>query len=112
MPTYNPVQAVQGSLVSDAVTVYYTAPVNTKLRVGQCTLTNTDTNARVVTVYLAQGSGVPGDADKVQTVTLAPSATYSVYTLIGDVVRAGNSIQAVCDVDAVVTLKVAGVEIT
>lgn len=108
MSTNSPAVLIQGASIAGSITTYYTAPANTKVRINQMTLANTDSVARVVSIYLGLNSSVGTATDLVATIPLAPGQSYSVYQAINQVMNTLGTIQAVCDAATVVTLKASG----
>lgn len=104
---------VQGTALGTAAGILYTAPAGTYARVTQCSLANTDSVPRTVTVYLVDDALAPGVADTaVKSKTLAANETWVPYQILGAVISPGGTLQALCDAAAVVVFKASGLELT
>lgn len=110
--TATPKKLIPGSQLTASVATYYTAPTNTKTLVKKLTLTNNDTSARSVTIYLVPSGGSSGVTNILSNaVAVAPLSTYEAFEAEGHIVPAGGTIQAFADVAAKVTIQASGVEI-
>lgn len=104
---------IQGSTLTPTSTVYYTTPSGTNTRIGQMSLTNTDSVSHTVSVFLVAGATTPTTADYlIKNKTLQALETFVVYQAIGSVVSAGGTIQADADASSLVVIKASGTEIT
>lgn len=104
---------IQGSLLTNTAAVYYTAPTGTNTRIGQMSITNTDSVPHTVTVYLADNASAPTAADVIlPSKTLQANESFVVFQALGAVVTAGGTIQAIADASGFVTLKASGTEFT
>lgn len=91
----------------------YTAPNSTVTRVDAMALTNTDTLAQTVSIWLvASGSG-PTNANCVLTAQqIGPGQTYIVKGALGQVLKQGGTIQAQASSADKVNIYASGVEIS
>lgn len=104
---------VQGSTLTTAAAVYYTAPTGTQTRLTQASLTNTDSAPHVVSVYLATSAAAPGVSDTViKDKTLQAGETWVPYQALGAVIAPGCTLQAIADADTFVVFKASGIELT
>ena len=98
-------------LTSSAAT-YYTAERCTA-RVDNMTVTNTDSSAHQLTVYLIASGGSAGDSNTIiDTKSIHAGETYTCPEMIGKIIPAGSFIQALADADTVLTISAGGIEIT
>ena len=101
------------SLVAAATATYYTVAASTRARIDAVALTNTDTVARTVSVYLVSSGGSAGVSNIVlQSYSLAPGQTIRVKGAMGQVLQTGGKIMAVASVANVVNIYASGVEVT
>jgi hypothetical protein len=111
MATVTPKPLVQGTLLTNSLTTYYTVPGATTATIRAITLCNNDSVARTVTMHLvASGSSADAANQILKAVPLDPGET-----LIDDSVRAmntGDFIRAMASQTNVVALRVDGAEIT
>src|SRR5438105_11514715 len=101
------------AVIPAATTVLYTVPVSTTVKLSQMTITNTDAGlSHKVTIYLCSNASAPGTKDVLcPTIILSPGQSYSVYQAINQVLNASGTIQASCDADSLVNMKVSGIVI-
>lgn len=90
----------------------FTSSANT--RIDACYVANPDAvNTADVTVYLVPSGGSAGASNAVYTTkTLQPLETWIVTALIGQVLAAGDSIQAIKTGSAAPTIRASGTVIT
>lgn len=98
-------------LTSSAAT-YYTA-TRVTARVDNFTVTNTDSAAHQVTVYLIASGGSAGDSNTIiDTKSINAGETYNCPEMIGKVIPPGAFIQALADANSVLTISAGGIEFT
>lgn len=91
----------------------YTTPTSTVTRIDAIEVTNTDTAVQTVTVYLVASGGAANASNAVMhQQDFAPSETRRVAGAIGQVLRAGGTIQAITTSASKVNIYASGVEIT
>lgn len=101
------------SLIAATGTTYYTVAASTRTRIDAMVLTNTDTVARTVSVYLVSSGGSAGDSNVVlSSFNLAPGQTLRVKGAIGQVLQTGSTIRASASVANKVNIYASGVEVT
>lgn len=101
------------SLIAASATAYYTVDASTRTRIDAMALTNTDSQARTVSVYLVASGGSATDSNVVlKDYNLAPGQTIRVKGAIGQVLQTGAKIFAVASVANVVNIYASGVEVT
>lgn len=107
-----PKKLVSGSQLTATVATYYTAPTNTKTLIKKLTFTNNDATARTVTVYLVTSGGTAGVTNILtKAASIAAGATYEAFEAEGHILAAGETLQALADSAAQVTIQASGVEI-
>ena len=98
-------------LTASAAT-YYTCPANTAAVVQSATLCNTTANARTATIYRVPTGGTASATNAIASaVPIGPGESYNCPELIGKVLTAGDTIQALADSATAVSFQVGGVEI-
>ena len=101
------------TLVAASATSVYTVAESTRTRIDAMTLTNTDTAARTVSIYLVSSGGSPGDSNIVlKDASIAPGASLRVKEAVGQVLHTGGKIYAVASVASKVAIYASGVEVT
>lgn len=106
-----PKRLVDGSLLTVAAAIYYTAPANTLTTISACTLTNTTAGALTATVYLVPNAGSPTAANTVLSArTLAAGESLNVGSAIGQTLSAGGTLQALASAGASISLVASGYE--
>lgn len=104
---------VQGSTLTTAAAVYYTAPVGTFTRITQMSVTNTDASPHTISIYIAADSAAPAVEDtSIKDKTLQAGETWVPFQINGTVLSPGCTIQAVADANSVVVMKSSGIELT
>lgn len=94
------------------VTALYTVPTGVVTRIDAMTLTNPGASALSVSVHLVAAGGSADNSNVVLSgYTLAPGETRRVTGAIGQVLRAGGTVQGVCATASVVNIYASGVEI-
>lgn len=102
---------VPGSVLTTGAVVYYTAPLGTAARINNATVTNFDTVARTVTIYIVASGGSPGTSNECILVkSLQPNETYNCPELVGKNVLPGGTIQALASAATAVNFMVSGLE--
>jgi hypothetical protein len=100
------------TFIPTGVDSLYTVGTSTVARVDAMALTNTDSSVRIVSIYLVAAGGAPDASNVVMSAAqIAPGQTLRVTGAIGQVLRAGGTIQAVCDGANAVNIYASGVEI-
>ena len=96
-------------IVTDAL---YTVGTSTVARIDAMVLTNTDTSVQTVSVWLvASGGGADNSNVVLSAAQIAPGQTLRVAGAIGQVLRAGGTIQALSTISNKVNIYASGVEI-
>ena len=104
-----PTQLV-AALLPAALGTLYTTPASTRTRIDAAVLCNTTGGAIVVSLWLVPPGGVAGTSNAVLSlVSIASSASRVCPELVGQVLLAGGTLQAL---GAGVSLVASGVEIT
>lgn len=102
---------VRGQLTASAATYYTATNVNTQIT-GAVAMNN-DATARTVTVHIVASGGTADATNKVVNAKrVAAGRSVLLPELVGQVVQAGATLQALADSAAQVTLSVSGVEQT
>lgn len=90
----------------------YTA-INKTTVIDKLTLTNTDADIRIVSIFLVADGGSPGNENCILLdKTIAINETYTCPEAIGQVVQDSDSIRTYCDSSSAVTISASGREIT
>jgi hypothetical protein len=98
---------VAGSQLTTSAATYYTAPAGTRTQITAMTLTNTTGGAITATVNL----GTSAAANTVLSArSLSAGESYSVTGAIGQVMEAGEVLQALASANASISLVVSGIE--
>lgn len=92
-----------GQLGTSAATLF-TADTNTLTLPTKCVFTNTDTVARLLTVYLVRSGGTASAANiLIDLLSIAAGASYEATELEGEWLNGGDFVQAKCDAATVMT---------
>jgi len=112
MSTLTAKRLIDGTQLTDAVTLYYEAPVKTKTLIKKIVLVNNHAAAVTVNLYLpviATAAGAPNMILKEKTIPSGRS--YEVTEAENQVLEAGGSIQAIASDGGAVSIVASGVEI-
>jgi hypothetical protein len=102
-----------GTLLTTAVATYYTVPLGAVATITQASVINTDVSNRTVSIYAVPSGGTADSSNiRVKSKTLAPNEPWVPYSIIGKKMKAGTTIQAICDTGAVVNIDLSGTEVT
>lgn len=105
-------QLIAPTQIAATATTYYTA-TRVTARVDTFTLTNTDTAAQTVTVYLiASGGSASATNTIISAKSIQPGECYVATEMIGKTVPSGSFIQALCSTASKVTIEASGIEVT
>lgn len=106
-----PKRLINGSQLTIAAAVYYTAPVNTVATISAMSITNTTGTARTVTVHLVpSGGGATASNTVCSARVVSPGETFNVFGAIGQSLAAGGTIQALADAATALTIVASGYE--
>ena len=106
-----PKKIIPGSQLTNVVATYYTCPANTKCLVKKLTFTNNDTSARSVTLYLVPSGGTAGVTNLLtKAQSIVAGGVYEAFEASGHVLMPGDTIQALADTGAMVTIQGSGSE--
>jgi hypothetical protein len=107
-----PAKLVAGSQLTTAAATYYASPTNTTTVVRAMQLVNTSANAAKVTVYLVPSGGTAGAANTIiSNLALAAGETYNCPEAINAVLEAGDTIQALSDTNAAISMQASGIQV-
>lgn len=85
--------------LGNSATTLYTVPTNSTVRLQALTLANTDTEGRLVTVYLVPSGGGAGTGNiVVPGRVIAPGDSFVVTPAIGHTMSGGDKLVGVADV--------------
>jgi hypothetical protein len=104
-------KVVTGTALTTSLVTLYTVQANTRVRVNELLLCNTDTTARTFTVNFVDS----GDTAAVKNTvfTVAPIGAKDTLTLgLDQVLEAGDFVQASADAADVVSIRLSGVEVS
>lgn len=95
-------------LTASAATYVSATTGSEKKIIDKCTLYNSDTVSRTVTVHLVPNAGAAGAGNIVLQKTLQTLETYTCPEVVGQVLEGGAFLQALASVAAVVNLRISG----
>lgn len=99
-------------LTASAAT-YYTCPANTRANFKKLTVTNNDSSARTVTIYLVPSGGSAGVTNIItKTKTVAAAESADIYEVEGHSINASDFLQALADSASQVTIHGTVIETT
>jgi hypothetical protein len=105
-------QLVSPQQLTNATATYYTS-TNIKTRIDKLTVSNPTSSAATVTIYLVPSGGSASDATTIsKTKTVNAGETWNSPDVVGLVLNAGGTIQAVASANTTLTIAAAGVQIT
>jgi hypothetical protein len=106
-------KAFAPALLTVSATAYYTCPANIRASFKKVTISNNDTVARLVTIYLVPNGGSAGTTNIITvSQTLSPAEARDVYEIEGHSISALDSLQALADQASKVTMHGTVVETT
>lgn len=98
--------------VANATTTYYTS-TGLKTRIDKLTVTNPTATARSITIYLVPSAGSANDGTTiVKDKVINAGETWNCPDVVGQILAAGGTIQAVASAATALTISAAGVQIT
>lgn len=107
-----PKALIPAAQLTNSAATYYTATRCTA-RVDNMTVTNTDSSAHQLTVYLIASGGSAGDSNTIiDTKSIHAGETYTCPEMVGKIIPSGSFIQALADAGTVLTISAGGIEIT
>lgn len=107
-----PKRLVNGTTLTTANVVQYTAPANTRTIIRRATFVNSSAQAATVTVYLVPSGGTVSVGNQIiRNRALGAGEAWSAPDLEGHVIEAGGSIQASASAASAISLVASGVEI-
>jgi len=111
-----PVCLFEGTLLPNAASAtpgLYVSPANTRTVIKSCSITNTDSVARVFTFHIVPSGGSASAANMIaKTEPVGPGATYPVHQAVGQVLETGDFITAFADVASVMAARCSGVKVS
>ena len=103
---------VPAQQLTNSNATYYTA-TNVRTIIDKMTLCNTTGGAVTVTVDLVDSGGSAGVSERViSALSINAGQTYTCPEVVGHVLNAGDSIQALCSASTSVTIRASGREVT
>lgn len=111
MATVTPKTLVEGILLTGSAATLYTTPASTTAVIRSITITNTDSSARTVTLYMIAS----GDTAAAKNTVLPATSLAAGEVLVMDeihVMMTGDFIQGFASVTNVVSIRVDGSEVT
>jgi len=107
-----PLQIIAPQQLTGSAATLYTSS-NIKTRVDKMTLTNTDSAAHQVTIYLIAAAGTAGAANTITSAhSVAAGETWNCPDMVGQILPPGSFIQAFADTGAKVTISAAGTQLS
>jgi len=111
-----PVCLIEGTLLPNAAAVtpgLYASPANTRTIIKSCSITNTDTVARVFTFHIVPAGSAASSGNMIaKTEPVGPGQTYFVNQAVGHVLETGDFITAFADAASVMALRCSGVKVS
>jgi len=105
-------QLIAPQHIAASATTYYTA-TRVKARIDEFTLTNTDTAAQTVTVYLiASGGSASASNTIISAKSIQPGECYIASEMVGKSMPSGSFIQALCSTASKVVIEASGIEVS
>jgi len=105
-------QLIAPQQVAATATTYYTSTRATT-RIDSFTLTNTDTAAQTVTVYVIASGGSASAANMIISAkSIQPGECYIATEMIGKTLPASSFVQALCSTASKVTIEASGIVVT
>lgn len=99
--------------IAAATTTYYTVPEGNTTRIGAISVTNQDTVPRTMSLWLVPAAGTATATNRIiKDKTLQPGESYVLSQVVGFIIGAGATIQAVASSAATISLFAAGTEFT
>lgn len=109
---YQPKRLIQAQFIPSSVGILYTTPTSVLSKITQISVTNTDSSAQTFSLYITPGILAPTAFEEViKTKTLAPNETWLVYPIIGIILPASSSIQAVASIADKLVITSSGLDI-
>ena len=107
-----PKELINAQITNSTGAIAYTAPTGTRTRITAAVICNTESaTPYTVDVYKVPSGDSPGAANKIiNTRTLAGLESYTCPELIGQILEAGDSIDAAASTTLKLNLIVSGVE--
>lgn len=98
-------------MLTGSAATYYTVPANTKTLIKKLTLTNTDSVARTITLHLVPTGGSASATNMILDARgVATLDTLEAFEVEGQLLNAGDTIQALASTTSVVNIQASGVE--
>ena len=103
---------VEGTIVPNADTTVYTAPLSVTTILDKVTSLNYDTVARVQTISIVAASGSVGNAYFVAKHTFQPYETYTWPEVVGQVLNQQDFVSVISSNNTGMNIRISGREIT
>jgi hypothetical protein len=98
--------------IANATTTYYTS-TGLRTRIDKLTVTNPTAGAATVTIYLVPSGGSAGDSTTIsKTKSVASLETWNCPDVVGHILEAGGTLQAVASAATTLTLAVSGAQLS
>lgn len=107
----NPIQIIQGVLLTAALTTPYAVPKQTKVKLTGIRFVNTDAVQHTVTVHIVAAGDTAGNQNvRFKTLVVPPASNGDLppFFNMDDVMLPGTTIQAMADVPGVVAMSANG----
>lgn len=109
---YQPKRLIQPQFIPSAIGILYTSPASVLSKITQISVTNTDSAAQTFSLYITPGILAPTAFEEiVKAKVLAPGEVWLVYPVIGIILPAGSSIQAVASIADKLIITASGLDI-
>ena len=110
--TINVAQLIAPQQLTNATATYYTS-TNLVTRIDKLTITNPTAGAVTVTIYLVPSAGSAGDPTTITSAkSIQAGETWNCPDAVGQVLKAGGTIQAKASANTSLTISAAGVTIS
>jgi len=108
-----PAQLVAPQQVASSTATYYTSGVGVTTRIDSVSVTNPTASAATITLYVVASGGTAGDANTISKAHgVNAGQTWNCPDLIGKVLPAGSTLQAIASAATTLTLAVSGTQFT
>ena len=107
------IQLIAPDACPTTASALYTVPAKTRTRITKMTATNTSGTARQITVYLVASGGTAGATNTVVSAySVGPGQDVSLTSVMGHVLPAGATIQAIVNTGTDLVIAASGTEVT
>lgn len=107
------IQLIAPAACPTTASALYTVPTGTRTRITKMTATNTSAAVRLITVYLVASGGTAGATNTILSAyAIGPGQDVSLASVMGHVLPAGATIQAIVNTGTDLIIAASGTEVT